>query len=359
LGSIRYIGSKARIATSILDLIPARSGARFVDLFCGSGAVSRAAAERGWSVYANDQLNCAAILTEGQLVAPFEVPFRQLGGYLEAVRQLNEAAQIDGFIFREYSPSGLSHSGHERRYFTTDNARRIDGMRLQIQRWGTDGLVTPTEKRLLLADLLEAANGVASTAGTYGCFMRQWIPRSMADISLVGRELLPRRNRYAIETMDAFAVTVRRDDVLYLDPPYTRRQYAAYYHVLETIAQGDEPEVSGVTGLRPWRHLSSPFCHKRHALNALIHLLRQTPANRVFISYSDQGHIQLSDALAALRALGRVELHSVREIGRYRPNRKAAAASSSVSEYLVELHPRLVEQLPDSLATPIGSVQDA
>ena len=49
-----------------------------------------------------------------------------------------------------------------------------------------------------------------------------------------------------------FCVQTDVRDTVYLDPPYTKRQYAAYYHVLETLAYGDEPEVSGVTGLRPW-----------------------------------------------------------------------------------------------------------
>lgn len=33
-------------------------------------------------------------------------------------------------------------------------------------------------------------------------------------------------------------------DVIYADPPYTREHYSRFYHVLETIALGDEPEIS-------------------------------------------------------------------------------------------------------------------
>lgn len=58
---------------------------------------------------------------------------------------------------------------------------------------------------------------------------------------------------------------------IYADPPYTRDHYSRFYHVLETIALGDEPEVSTmkvgqVTQLsralyRKERH-QSPFCIK-------------------------------------------------------------------------------------------------
>jgi adenine-specific DNA-methyltransferase len=33
-------------------------------------------------------------------------------------------------------------------------------------------------------------------------------------------------------------------DVVYLDPPYNERQYSANYHVLETIAKYDNPQIN-------------------------------------------------------------------------------------------------------------------
>ena len=69
--------------------------------------------------------------------------------------------------------------------------------------------------------------------------------------------------------------------VIYADPPYTRDHYSRFYHVLETIALGDEPEVSTVRlsgrtnasrGLyRSGRH-QSPFCIKSKARSAFADL---------------------------------------------------------------------------------------
>lgn len=62
--------------------------------------------------------------------------------------------------------------------------------------------------------------------------------------------------------------------VIYADPPYTRDHYSRFYHVLETIAVGDEPDVSEVVsaGVRsPSRALyradrhQSPFCIRTQA----------------------------------------------------------------------------------------------
>ena len=62
--------------------------------------------------------------------------------------------------------------------------------------------------------------------------------------------------------------------VLYADPPYTRDHYSRFYHVLKTIARGDDPSISRVTvggstalsrGLyRADRH-QSPFCIRSQA----------------------------------------------------------------------------------------------
>lgn len=49
-------------------------------------------------------------------------------------------------------------------------------------------------------------------------------------------------------------------DVLYLDPPYNQRQYATNYHLLETIARYDDPEIHGKTGLREYSAQKSKYC---------------------------------------------------------------------------------------------------
>ena len=134
---------------------------------------------------------------------------------------------------------------------------------------------------------------------------------------------------------DVFSVQVQENDVVYLDPPYTKRQYASYYHILETIALNDEPEVQGVCGLRPWKEKASPFCYKRRALSALINLIEQLPANCILLSYSDEGHVDLGALADALAVNGKLDVIPLKEIGRYRPNKTASANGSAVKEYLI------------------------
>jgi len=141
------------------------------------------------------------------------------------------------------------------------------------------------------------------------------------------------------------------DDLVYLDPPYTKRQYASYYHILETITLNDRPDVEGVCGLRPWRHLASPFCYKRRALGAMLDLVRGLGARRVLISYSSEGHISVPELAEQLEGDFVVEVHEVMEIGRYRPNVAASTNGDSVVEFVVE-----VRQPPVELGTELPQV---
>lgn len=335
MGRLRYIGSKARISTNILDVIGSPTSGRFVDVFSGTGAVSREALLRGWKVWANDYLASSAIITAAQLFSTGDVRFAKLGGYLKAIDKLNSAAGIDGFVFREYSPSGCGSSSYLRKYFTVQNAKQIDGIRQLITTWRVRSIITDKEEKLLVADLIEAANRVANISGTYGCFLKNWTAAALKPIILNARDLHKTKNSSKITAVDAFLLKTKPDDLIYLDPPYTKRQYASYYHLLETIALADSPIVSGVTGLRPWKDKSSLFCFKRHALSALIRLIKQTGARKIALSYSSEGHIDIQTLQTQLEILGKTVVHKLAVVGRYRPNVKAAASGQEVVEYLI------------------------
>lgn len=89
------------------------------------------------------------------------------------------------------------------------------------------------------------------------------------------------------------------DDVrtVYADPPYTREHYSRFYHVLETIARGDTPDMATVkihgelrvsNGLyRKDRH-QSPFCIRSKAPLAFSRMFKEiSRAKRnLLLSYS-------------------------------------------------------------------------
>lgn len=335
--TLRYIGSKSRLHQELSSFISAPNGGRFVDAFCGMGSVALMAAEKGWPILLNDHLHYAITISRARLLSQPEIAFSYWGGYDQAIATLNDLEGIHGTVWTEYSPASLqaSEAHIERRYFTEANASRIDAIRAAIQEWRDQGFIEEQEFTLLIADLLEAANKVANIAGTYGCFLSKWTSQSQRTLQLQSRPL--REHLVSVEwhVGDVKQAIIKPSDTVYMDPPYTKRQYASYYHLLETITLGDHPIVEGVAGLRPWQHLASDFCYKRKALQALSTLIHNCPAHRLLLSYSNEGHVDLTELQQALHDLGTIETHPLKTIGRYRPNVTASATGASVKEYMM------------------------
>lgn len=338
--TFRYIGSKSRLVEQIKCQIGPQTGGFFVDAFCGTGVVAEAAAELGWPVRLNDNLSSAVISASARLIAKKQATFSKIGGYDKALAKLNALPPEEGFVWRSYSPASFDLCGIERRYFTEANGGRIDAMRAQIACWRGTGKIDETEERLLIADLFSALNRVANIAGTFGCFLSKWTPQAQGSIALRPRALKEKSTTVETCIGDVFDVKVGDEDVVYLDPPYTKRQYASYYHILETVALGDAPLVEGVAGLRPWKDRASDFCYKTRALTTLTRLISGLDASRILLSYSGEGHIAIDDLKSALAAIGPSKLHPLGDIGRYRPNVTASDGGANVSEYLVVLRPR-------------------
>ena len=341
----RYIGSKARIADEILKYLgkPDSPEGRFIDAFSGTGVVASRAADIGWKIRINDMMYNAAVMSESRMLSKQEVPFDNLGGYEKAISKL-KAASCKGFIWKEYSPASLEQVGIERKYFSEENARRIDGATGLIHQWKKGNIITEKECVLLLATLISAVNDVANIAGTYGCFLSKWTQQARNSINIEPLELRECPINYSVSTLDVFKVESRPCDVVYLDPPYTKRQYASYYHILETLVKGDEPAVEGVAGLRPWKDNASVFCYKTKALKALVSLVNSQKSNRVLVSYSNEGHIKLDEFERELQKTGRVKVIEMGSIGKYRPNQIASSKGSDVREYLIEYRKNLEEQ---------------
>lgn len=346
--TFRYIGSKSRLIDQITAYMGRpKQGAFFVDAFCGTGVVAEAAADLGWNIRINDSLHSAVISAGARLISSEQAAFRKLGGYAKAVTKLNAAKPKHGFIWREYSPASMDTCGFERRYFTQENAARIDAMRALIGEWVEAGTIDEVEERVLIADLFGALNRVANIAGTFGCFLSKWTTQSQGKIALRCRELKASSVSVEATVGDVFSVPNAVGDLVYLDPPYTKRQYASYYHILETVALGDEPEVEGVAGLRPWKSLASDFCYKTRALKTLSRLVQSLMAQKVLLSYSSEGHICMQDLKAELSKIGTSTMHPLGAIGRYRPNKVASSTASDVNEFLVVVE-RSIAQLREA-----------
>lgn len=331
----RYLGNKTRILPWLMDVMTGAlpRGCAVADPMCGTATVSEALAAAGFAVTAADELTFPVLHAKARLLLRAEPPFAGTGGYREALRRLNALPGAGGFFRREYSADGSPANGcAPRAYFTGANAARIDAMRAAIAGWGREGVVTPDEHALLLHDLVLAANDVANIAGTYGYYRSTWNSRALDPIELRpsafrdvggGHRVRQGRVEQLAEGLDV--------DACYLDPPYTKRQYAGNYHLLETLAREDEPEPVGEGGLRDWYGQYSSFCSKRFVAGAFAEVVKRLDVEHLFVSYSDDGLLPAGDLHEILAGRGTVRRFAY-PLTRYRSN--GGGRSGDVSEYL-------------------------
>lgn len=92
-------------------------------------------------------------------------------------------------------------------------------------------------------------------------------------IDICGRSA---RNKGEATVGDAVqvATTLNRDDLVFVDPPYSGVQYSRFYHVLETLARGKRIEVSGVGRYPALEHRpQSAFSNRGQSSEAVSSLL--------------------------------------------------------------------------------------
>jgi adenine-specific DNA-methyltransferase len=344
----RYIGSKEKLAPKLIAEIRQKcpTARTVIDLMAGTGLFSLALRREGYRVVASDVMTYSYHHLVVNLKLNHAPKFHGLVGivgegsdtYNRVLDYLNHIHPISGFFTKEYSPGGNPLAGcRPRMYFTTANASKIDAIRQTIKSWYEHKLINDVEHSLLLHDLIMSANNIANIAGTYGHYLSHFVQRATDSIILVpcafeeddnieGHEI---RRGYAEELAPQLTA-----DVCYIDPPYIKRQYAANYHILETLAREDDPDAIGESGLRPWRDQYSDFCSKVKIRNAFDLIIRQIKCNNIFISYSEDGLLPIEDLLCFLQQYGNVELSKIR-YKRFRSNNSSKGLE--LTEYLIYL----------------------
>ena len=294
---------------------------------------------------ANDFLTCCAVMTKAILLNDGAPEFRGLreaapeifagestrSPYERVLAYLNRLEGREGFIYGNYSPASLEQCEYERMYFTRENARKIDDVRETIAEWS--GLLEEREEALLIADLLFAVSAVSNIAGTYGCYIK--------PLWLTPRRFTAGGGGHTVWNCDANELVGRVEaPIIYADPPYTKRQYSAYYHILETIARNDRPEIGGKTRLRNWKEHSSRYCYRRSAGKALEELLERARCQYFFLSYNSDGQIPHEEIRSIMARFGETRYWEV-PYKRYKSN-SAVSRKPPLTErlYLADLRER-------------------
>lgn len=276
------------------------------DIFAGTGTVSRFLKEHGYSVLANDILYFSFVLNKGvlEMNTPITSELRSIIKHLNNLSVENcpwfniEAA----FIYQNYSP----HDDCQRMYFQCKNALKIDLIRQEIERLRSK--IPQSEYYYLLCLLLNAVPYVSNITGTYGAYLKYWDKRTFNELTLEEIVIQPSEVQCQCSNLNAITFAHQiKSDLAYLDPPYNRRQYMPNYHILETIARYDYPEIKGITGVRNDPAKLSDFCKKTRAEAAFRDLLNSINCRYILLSYNNEGLLSTETMSQIVRESGNAD----------------------------------------------------
>ncbi|SFP83011.1 Adenine-specific DNA methylase [Variovorax sp. PDC80] len=271
---------------------------RFVDLFCGSAAVTWHVAQR----YSVPTLACDLQLFSVVLAEAVSSRTEVLStvdlwsGWLESssryvaerpfplMRKMSKT--LVGELRKWCKTEGqgallVAYGGH---YYSPEQATWLDAFRKNLPE-------NPTAQKVCLAALIIAASKAAASPGhtaqpfqptatalqylgqSWALNIRDLVQSALADLVLrhakvLGAAIVGDANVLAEQAMDG--------DLVFVDPPYSGVQYSRFYHVLESIAAGDAGPVSGVGRYPvPSKRPSSDYSLKSKSESAIDALLEK------------------------------------------------------------------------------------
>ncbi len=297
---IRYLGSKNKILPLIMQVIDGldKEDMKVIDVFTGTTRVAQALKQKGYDVTTSDLSWASEVYSEAFICNNGDVSHLQQ--YLD---QLNLVPPKADWLTNHYCDvAAQADSSVNIKVWHPKNGAKADAIREEIELME----IEPWEKSYLIACLIFALDKLDNTVGLQQAYLKGWkSDRVHKDLVLTA---LP-----SIEGMegqhlcgDALKLAYAPASVAYLDPPYTAADYSTYYHIWDSIARWDKPQVSLKTNRRidrvkqktneHWdKSMKSPWYSKKTALEATKQLIDRLPVRYCVFSYSDEGLIKKDD----------------------------------------------------------------
>jgi len=281
---MNYIGSKQRLSSFILSSIKGIVGDDLSDKvyaepFGGTGIIARYLKQCTKHVIASDIEEYSYVLLRNYIG---NNKIHKQNKIL--VDTLNSLPPKKGIIYNNYCRGG----GTDRQYFSDENGQIIDAARQVIGFWNSTNKISQDQYYFLLASLLESADKVANTASVYGAYLKKIKKTAQNKLIIKAANFTESKTKHEVFKEDANELIKKiSGDILYLDPPYNRRQYGANYHILNTIALYDNFQPKGKTGLRAY--YKSKYCKKNEVAESFDNLIANSQFKHIFISYNNEG----------------------------------------------------------------------
>lgn len=356
---MNYIGSKYSLTDFITESIQKTlhyyqenrqpKDMIFADLFAGTGAIGQAFKKLNYQIIANDIQYYSYVINKHYIENNSPLAFDGLKNTFTPLKDANETITekqvLDylntlqdkkGFIYKNYSLGGTKGEKFERMYFTDINAIKCDSIRIKLEEWKQNNILTQGEYYYLLACLLNAVDKCANTASVYGAFLKHFKKSAQKTFELEPLPLIKHQGNNTVYNEDINNLIKKiSGDILYLDPPYNERQYSSNYHLLETIAKYDNPTITGKTGLRDYSMQKSLYCSNKTVADTFEDLIAHANFKYIFLSYNNEGLMSLDTVKDILSKYGDYQLFE-QKYRRFRADKSSNRTfkENTTTEYL-------------------------
>ena len=371
---ITYIGNKRALLDFIgcgVGEVQKRLGRQklsCLDLFAGSGIVSRYLKQYASAITVNDLENYSCIINRCYLSNKSKIDLEKLTSLhaslckkidrkLALLEKSEGGYKTAGFISELYAPADENQiEKGERCFYTPYNAAYLDLARQLIEK------EVPAELRdFFIAPLLSEASIHANTAGIFKGFYKN-SKTGKGQFGGNGRNALSRiRGKIALpfpvfsdyncksRVFSCDANTLVQDpalyekayttdglfDLAYFDPPYNQHPYGSNYFMLNLIADYQRPDadnISRVSGIpRDWNR--SDYNKKRKVAEVFVELVRNVRARYVLVSFNSEGFIPRDEMIELLSSCGKVEVLEA-DYNAFRGSRNLSGREIHVKEFL-------------------------
>ena len=349
---ITYIGNKRKILPFIersLNQIGIKDYT-FLDLFSGSGIVSRLAKVHGAKkIIANDLeyysmvLNSVFLRNEEGNKKEFE----------EMKNEILSKPLFEGWVCDNYAPKDDNDIQRgERCFYTRENALLIDSYIEALRN-------EPCEVSYkLIAPLIYEASVHTNTSGVFKGFYKN--KQGIGQFGGEGKNALQRicgkidpqfpvfcPNETENIIISADASTVVKDtkiveqakgiDITYIDPPYNQHPYGSNYFMLNAIAKCKCPQdISAVSGIpKDWNR--SIYNKRVDGVMQLLKDIENVDSKYVLLSYSSEAYLPIKDMVAELAKIGLITNLQEIDYNVFRGSRNLSNRPKKLQEYLITI----------------------
>ena len=320
---IKYIGSKFNLLEPITNLVkkyvntvPGRNPS-MIDAFTGTTRVAQAFRQMGWDTQTSDLSWASETYAETFLQS-------NDNDYLEPlIDELNNVKPKAGWLTEHYCDVRSEKGNNVVRVWQPKNGQKADAIRDTIDVIKLNGKkLNKQEKSTLVSSLIFALDKVDNTVGIQQAYLKKWCTRSYNNLLLklpavVNMKKPPKSKHYV-----GNCLTIKYDpaDLAYIDPPYSNHTYFSYYHIWDSIARWDKPEVGLKTNRRIDRvtsaeeyddEMASPWNSKNTALQAFDTLFERLPVKYLLVSYSNESLIPIEDLIKLARKYGKILVQEI------------------------------------------------